>query len=76
MRRILFAVVVVAGLGAAGSSDPMADDARNVRLVGYHDLQGREALVVTTLSDAALRARGGQRHKGNGGSDHPGRASR
>src|SRR6185436_3727721 len=34
-------------------SDPLADEARNVRLVGYHDLQGREALVVTTLSDAA-----------------------
>ena len=54
MRRILLVViVVVAGLGAAGSSDPLAEDARNVRLVGYHDLQGREALVVTTLSDAA-----------------------
>src|SRR6185503_2446349 len=52
MRRILLAVVVVAGLGAGGRSDPLADEARNVRLVGYHDLQGREALVVTTLSDA------------------------
>jgi len=31
----------------------MADEARNVRLVGYHDLQGRESLVVTTLSDEA-----------------------
>ena len=29
------------------------EDARNVRLVGYNDLQGRESLVVTTLSDAA-----------------------
>src|SRR6185436_19149131 len=39
---------------AAGTTtDPLADEARNVRLVGYHDLQGREALVVTTLSDAA-----------------------
>ena len=37
----------------AANSDPRADDARNVRLVGYHDLQGRESLVVTTLSDAA-----------------------
>jgi hypothetical protein len=35
------------------SSDPRAEDSRNVRLVGYHDLQGRESLVVTTLSDAA-----------------------
>src|SRR5262245_6681140 len=33
--------------------DARADDARNVRLVGYNDLQGRESLVVTTLSDAA-----------------------
>ena len=31
----------------------MADAAKNVRLVGYHDLQGRTALVVTTKSDAA-----------------------
>ena len=30
-----------------------ADDAQNVRLVGYNDLQGREALVVTTKSDPA-----------------------
>src|SRR3990172_11229861 len=37
--------------GAA--ADPRAESAENVRLVGYHDLQGREALVVTTLSDAA-----------------------
>ena len=35
------------------ATDPRAEDARNVRLVGHHDLQGREALVVTTLSDAA-----------------------
>jgi hypothetical protein len=39
---------------AAGTaSDPRAEAAQNVRLVGHHDLQGREALVVTTLSDAA-----------------------
>ena len=35
------------------SSDPLADSAQHVRLVGHHDLQGREALVVTTLSDPA-----------------------
>src|SRR5262245_66557896 len=35
------------------SADPRAEDAQNVRLVGYHDLQGRESLVVTALSDAA-----------------------
>src|ERR1044072_5507908 len=36
-----------------GTSDPRAESLSNVRLVGYHDLQGRESLVVTTLSDAA-----------------------
>ena len=30
-----------------------AESAQNVRLVGYNDLQGRESLVVTTLSDQA-----------------------
>ncbi len=34
-------------------ADPLADAAENVRLVGYNDLQGRESLVVTTLSDQA-----------------------
>ena len=38
---------------ASATTDPRADDAQNVRLVGYHDLQGRESLVVTTLSDPA-----------------------
>jgi hypothetical protein len=37
----------------AAAPDERADTAQNVRLVGYNDLQGREALVVTTLSDAA-----------------------
>src|SRR5262245_50610349 len=32
----------------AGSADPLAEAAQNVKLVGYHDLQGRTALVVTT----------------------------
>jgi hypothetical protein len=39
--------------GATTTGDALADDARNVRLVGHHDLQGREALVVTALSDSA-----------------------
>lgn len=30
-----------------------SDGAENVRLVGYNDLQGRQALQVTTRSDAA-----------------------
>ena len=38
---------------AATTNDSRADGAQNVRLVGYHDLQGRESLVVTTLSDPA-----------------------
>jgi hypothetical protein len=38
---------------ATGGSDPGSDGDRNVRLVGYHDLQGRQSLVVTTKSDPA-----------------------
>jgi hypothetical protein len=38
---------------APATADALADAAQNVRLVGYHDLQGRESLVVTTLSDPA-----------------------
>jgi hypothetical protein len=38
---------------AADAPDPRAEAAENVRLVGYNDLQGRTALVVTTKSDAA-----------------------
>src|SRR5262249_5317067 len=35
------------------TADALSDGARNVRLVGYNDLQGREALVGTTKSDPA-----------------------
>jgi hypothetical protein len=35
------------------AADLLSDRASNVRLVGYHDLQGRESLVVTTKSDPA-----------------------
>jgi hypothetical protein len=38
---------------APATADALADAAQNVRLVGYHDLQGRESLVVTALSDPA-----------------------
>jgi hypothetical protein len=38
---------------AATTADPRAEAAENVRLVGYNDLQGRTALVVTTKSDPA-----------------------
>jgi hypothetical protein len=34
-------------------ADPLSDGAQNMRLVGHNDLQGRESLVVTTLSDQA-----------------------
>jgi hypothetical protein len=36
-----------------GGGDPRSDGDHNVRLVGYHDLQGRQSLVVTTKSDPA-----------------------
>ncbi len=35
------------------SADPRSDGAENVRLVGYHDLQGRQSLVVVAKSDPA-----------------------
>jgi hypothetical protein len=35
------------------AADATADEAENVRLVGYSDMQGRYALQVTTKSDAA-----------------------
>ena len=60
-----FAVVAALAAGAAAcqsqapapaagpAADDRAEDAQNVRLVGYTDLQGRESLVVTTLSNPA-----------------------
>ncbi|MEP7365542.1 MAG: hypothetical protein ABI972_19990 [Acidobacteriota bacterium] len=38
---------------AASAATPTGDDAENVRLVGYNDMQGRYALEVTTKSDPA-----------------------
>lgn len=38
---------------AESTADQLSDGAQNVRLVGHHDLQGRESLVVTTKSDPA-----------------------
>src|SRR5262249_62338347 len=37
----------------APGANATADEAENVRLVGYHNMQGRYALQVTTKSDAA-----------------------
>jgi hypothetical protein len=64
---VLAAVLGGAGCEAAGCrvsrigdsdpadavTDPLAEDAQNVLLVGHHDLQGRESLVVTALGDEA-----------------------
>ena len=46
------ACLVPASLGGFVST-VLADEASNVRLVGYHDLQGRQALQVTTRSDSS-----------------------
>jgi hypothetical protein len=40
------------GASSSPAADPLAE-AENIRLVGYNDLQGRPALVVTTKSDPA-----------------------
>src|SRR3990172_8569249 len=56
---VLLFVILVAAYGSVGASRPAAvantteDEAHDVRLVGYHDMQGRQALQVTTKSDAA-----------------------
>ena len=61
MKRMVVAAAI-AGVAAAGTllrgqtrpaADPLSDGASNMKLVGYSDLQGREALVVTTKSDPA-----------------------
>lgn len=38
---------------APSQPDPRSDGAQSVRLVGYHDMQGRQAMQVTTRSDEA-----------------------
>ncbi len=53
---VLFSVAACAPPSAATTeqaTDPLAESAENVRLVGYNDLQGRTALVTTTKSDPA-----------------------
>src|SRR5690242_5597278 len=49
LRAVLCATLLTAA--CSPSTDPRSDGDRNVRLVGYHDLQGRQSLVVTTKSD-------------------------
>lgn len=56
--RVFFVVLVVvflsvAVLGPGATVNAMADEAHNVRLVGYNNMQGRQALQVTTKSDSA-----------------------
>jgi hypothetical protein len=61
MALVVALLVAVTATGRTGgaaqaqvATGGKADDgAQNVRLVGHHDLQGRESLVVTTRSDAA-----------------------
>ena len=51
---VLVAVFLsVNGFGFGPAANALADESHNVRLVGYHDMQGRQALHVTTKSDAA-----------------------
>lgn len=47
------AAIGCSSLPAAEASDPLAESAENVRLVGHHDLQGRTALVTTVRADSA-----------------------
>ena len=50
-RFLLLAAVLLLTSGAAPGA--AADEAHNVRLVGYHHMQGRQALQVTAKSDSA-----------------------
>ncbi len=51
---ILVAVLLyVNGLAPGSSATAVADESHNVVLVGYNDMQGRQALQVTTKSDSA-----------------------
>ena len=46
-------VLSVSGFGPGTATPAIADESHNVRLVGYNDMQGRQALQVTTKSDSA-----------------------
>ncbi len=50
---VLGSALLVLSSQAKPPADRLAESAQNVRLVGYNDLQGRNALVVTTKSDPA-----------------------
>ncbi|MDH3421305.1 MAG: hypothetical protein OEM78_17685, partial [Gammaproteobacteria bacterium] len=42
----------MSGLVLGACATAAADEAHNVALIGYHDMQGRQALQVTTKSDS------------------------
>jgi hypothetical protein len=50
-RLFLWLFFVALFVGAGTSARARADESRNVRLVGYHPMQGRQALQVFTKSD-------------------------
>lgn len=50
---LVVASSVVGTAGTTGAASGSADEAHHVRLVGYHPMQGRQALQVTTKSDSA-----------------------
>ena len=56
VKRSRWDLVVVplwmSGLVLGAYSTAAADEAQNVALIGYHDMQGRQALQVTTKSDS------------------------
>ena len=59
-RNVLWSLLVlvtflscVNGLLPGSSATAVADESHNVRLIGYNDMQGRQALQVTTKSDSA-----------------------
>jgi hypothetical protein len=50
---MLGGALVWTGCGGSDSPDAAAEASRDVQLVGHHDLQGRESLVVVARSDEA-----------------------
>ena len=48
--KLFLAVVMIMLYGAAFTVN--ADESRNIELIGYHDMQGRQALQVNTKSDS------------------------
>jgi hypothetical protein len=53
LAAVAYAVGGAPLVAQRAGADPRSDGASNVRLVGYNDLQGRQALQVTAKSDPA-----------------------